>query len=501
MATASAGTRPAFVALSVVAAAACLYWPQLSLLASRWAEAPGASHGWLIATAIPVLIWLDRDSLDLSGGGADWGAIGAGLFAACGFAMASAAGVDVLAALAIPAAAIVACRIAAGRRAGRALAFPLAFFVFAVPIWSALTPALQMLTVRAAGVMLSVLGVHAFIHETLVTTRSGTFEIAGGCAGLHFAVVALATASLLAYTQRLARTRSVALVVLALGVAMLTNWIRVTAIIAIGNATEMRSPLVADHYAFGWALFAVALVPVFLAARALGRGTPDPGVATTPRAAAGPDRPWTPRALILALAVLTLGPAWVFLCGATTAGGTPQGAALPALAGWSGPQAPSFDWQPQFPGASSQRSASYQREATRVDVFVASFDRQAPGHKLIGFDARLANAEWSEDDLRDLQVGPDPRDRVTQRLYANSAGTRRVVWNWYDVRGRRELRPARVKLLQSLSAFGLSSRSGIVILSARCTVDCAAALAALDAAYRAGLGALGPRGAPQPGAS
>jgi EpsI family protein len=335
----------------------------------------------------------------------------------------------------------------------------------------------------------------------MVATRSGTFEIAGGCAGLHFAVVALATGSLLAYTQRLSAVRAVKLLALALGVAMVTNWMRVTAIICIGSATDMRSPLVADHYAFGWVLFAVALVPVFVAARALGSSMPNAEVAATAPAADMTTKPWTPSVLLLALGGLALGPVWALWRDAAP-GGAPRAVAVPAaLAGWAGPEAPSPDWRPQFEGASSQQFVSYRSAAVRVDVFVAAYDRQSPGHKLIGFDAHLANDEWSESSAQTLQVGDAPPAAVTQRMYVNNAGERRVMWSWYDVRGRRELRPSRVKLLQSLSAFGMPSRSGIVILSARCGSDCTAAIAALDHAYRSGLGALSPGRSTLPGSS
>ena len=94
------------------------------------------------------------------------------------------------------------------------------------------------------------------------------FEIAGGCSGLHFFIVAPPSrCSTANCTGTDSRTR-VKLVALAIALAMLTNWIRISIIIVAGHLTDMQHYLVSgEHYSFGWAVFAVAMAIYFLIVR------------------------------------------------------------------------------------------------------------------------------------------------------------------------------------------------------------------------------------------
>jgi exosortase len=281
------GSLRALVALALVALAAACFHDAIAELVGIWSASPNESHGFLVAVLVPVLVWMQRGSL--AHGERD----GFGAPAVATFAIAIAAGVaasvagasSVVAAL-LPAIVLSAVWVALGREALAALALPICFFWFAVPLWWILTPGLQWLTVQATTLLLAGAGIPAFVDGAVVKIPAGVFEIVGGCAGTNYLVVALTMATLIAFLQRASLREGLRLVAFAASIAIAMNWLRVTLLIAIGQATQMRSPLVSDHFWFGWALFGVALVPIVLRARTLG--------ARHRHATARPSRPPSP---------------------------------------------------------------------------------------------------------------------------------------------------------------------------------------------------------------
>ena len=104
-----------------------------------------------------------------------------------------------------------------------------------------------------------------FVHLTGI----GIFEVAHGCSGLRYLLVGQLLA-LLYGELNLERIRSrIWLYLLAVGLALFANWIRVFVIIYVGHESNMQSSLINEHDNFGWMVFAVTLIPLFFVGRML----------------------------------------------------------------------------------------------------------------------------------------------------------------------------------------------------------------------------------------
>jgi exosortase len=168
-----------------------------------------------------------------------------------------------------------------GKAAARALFWPLAFLYFALPQWWIINTPLQELTAEVANALVWLTGVPAYVEGNSFHLPAGVVEVANGCSGLNYLVVALALALFqgLSYLQswRL-RWR---LLVASSVVALVSNWLRVYALIVIGYATDMQHYLIrVDHLYFGWVLFLVCMWPVFVYAARLEQREARPVVAT-----------------------------------------------------------------------------------------------------------------------------------------------------------------------------------------------------------------------------
>ena len=143
------------------------------------------------------------------------------------------------------------------------LCFIVFFSFFLLPVWGILNVPLQNLSVIAVTIIMSLTSVPVYIHTTFVEIPSGTFEIAGGCSGLRYFITSLAISSLFSYLYLKRIKNTILFISCAILIALVTNWIRIAALIYIGHATEMQSGLMEDHNMFGWYIFVPAVFLLF----------------------------------------------------------------------------------------------------------------------------------------------------------------------------------------------------------------------------------------------
>ena len=124
-----------------------------------------------------------------------------------------------------------------------------------MPGWGLLTAILQKVSTNAVTFLMSYSGIPTFVEGNFVTIPAGVFEIAGGCSGLRYLIVSLAISSLFSFLYIKNTKKALLFFTVAILGALITNWIRITALILIGEYTDMQSDLMTDHNVFGWYLY------------------------------------------------------------------------------------------------------------------------------------------------------------------------------------------------------------------------------------------------------
>jgi len=188
-------------------------------------------------------------------------------------------------------------------RVNASLWVPVSLLWFITPVWGVINGYLQWLSVAAVNWIMGFTRVPTYVEGNFVHIPSGVFEIAGGCSGLRYVIVAVFLTIAFCFLN-LQRKRSMALfAILALLGALVTNWIRIALLIYIGNYTEMQSELIADHNMFGWYIFIPFIVVLFYVGTRLERAAP-PLPAALPAAT---GRPGIPAAIVLLSMVVMSG--------------------------------------------------------------------------------------------------------------------------------------------------------------------------------------------------
>jgi exosortase len=148
----------------------------------------------------------------------------------------------------------------------RAIAFPLAFLAFALPIPLAFTEQihwqLRQMTTAATAVAIPWFGIPVFVEGTTVHLANGALQVGDACSGFSTLYAAAAVACLTAYTTSSSRRRVIVLLSAA-PVAILSNMVRVAGLVmlVVWQGSGILDTFL--HPLSGMLTFAVALPVIF----------------------------------------------------------------------------------------------------------------------------------------------------------------------------------------------------------------------------------------------
>jgi exosortase A len=477
------------LAVLAIFATGLAFWPVFAELFALWWDTDRPySHGLLVG---PIALWLTvRNCVAAKDAPASPSAVAVVLFLLTTAVWLAAYGVDVLIGqeLLLPVLLVLAVAAVAGWAMARKLAFPIGFVYFAIPVWSALTLPLQEVTVAAVSFVLDLVAIPVYVEGNLITIPEGVFEVAGGCSGLHFFIVALTLASLHAHRSLQRVASRVWLLIAAIVLAMLTNWIRVGSLVAIGHYSDMQHYLIThEHYYYGWVLFALALIPLFFVSRHLVRVEEDSPVAAKSAPTERPATTGTPRwrvvdSVVAGLLVVSLAlPATVISANRSAPDGAVE-IALPSGQGEWMRSDSATGWRPSFEGAHGEAHATYVSGVVSVDVYLAVYLVQTQGRELVAERNRLFVGNDGALQQRTVALGEAtvPHE-VREQVAAMPRGRRRVAWFWYAIGDRVVTQDLAAKLWQVLDSLGGRDSAGIVAVSVECADDCEAERARLQA--------------------
>jgi len=448
-----------------VAVVAVVYWSAASTLFSLWLSSETYSHSLLVAPlslyfiyrvsrASPGFVCLSPSLLALAV------AFVSGALWFVGFL----SNTILLEMLAIPPLVWCANAFLIRRQDASNLLGPVGLLMLCVPIWDYAAPVLQAAAAVAVGYILDMVAVPALIDGNMIHVGAGSFEVAEGCSGLHYFIVAISIALIGALEMRCGRLETIGLLAASVLLSVLANWVRITVIVLVGDATDMQHYLVREeHYYFGWFVFALFMAPIAVylwkastaeagePSAAIGKCTEGGGQVDR---SADRDRQPSSRfgpALSLLGACFFFGyPLWAYSI-------ERQELSAGNEIDW---MAPKFDqyvfrpasdeaspWRPVFVGADVIRSGSYIGASGTFDVFVAIYADEEQGEELVGY-----NNQWFDEstirvlsqELATLTV--QNQSAQWRRVLASSADTARLIVHAYVVDGDIIANAGRAKL-------------------------------------------------------
>ncbi len=476
-------------------------WPTWIALYDFWMSSNRYSHGPMIIAISAYLFYRQREQFNSQAGATNIPAL-VPLFALLTIWMiAVLASVQAIQFVILPLILWLMVLTVLGWRSARQLVLPVAYLYLAIPIWESGNFVLQWLTVKAVQFALWVFQVPAYIEGNVVSLPAGSFSVDGGCSGLHYFIISIALSVLYGALYLRSTRNRLLLIALALGAALLTNWLRVFIVVYAGHLTDMQHYLVThNHYYFGWVLFVIALVPYFLFARRLERSEGDETLVDGPASVSAPAIAANRSLVMFSVCTMLLLVANVTIHAKMPTGQTIEATvSLPAARGdWTVDPSISSNWYPHYVGAAAESAQSYRSESGVVDAYFNLYRGQVQGREMIGYENRVEGIDgWRQVSSSVKMVGSHANadGRLVREIQlATETGDSRLAYLWYDVDGRPMIRDLWTKLRIGLNLLLGRRDAGVRIVSAECDRNCDDARALLQDWMNAHVSADGDRG-------
>ena len=459
----------AFAIVVLLASVFFLYGPSSESLLAIWADTGRITytHGYVVAALVAWLVLRQRDAL----AAIPWSPsiVGSLLVAMTGamWLVSVRASIELLHQLLLLDLLWLSVWAVFGLRMALQVWLPIGFLIFAIPAWDQINFLLQKGTVQAVALLLDVSAINAWVDGNFVHLAAGTFEVAGGCSGIHFFIVSLALATLYGEVGRDSWKVRIQLLALAAGLALLANWLRVYIIVVAGHLTNMQHFLIREgHYNFGWMVFAVTMLVFFLLARRFAPAAPQK---PSPIASEEPGASRAAVLLFAATCVLAL-PISERLSAVEPASLANAELLPPPPAGWSRTDAAAMSmWNPVFAGADRVDRAMYASpEGREVQLFIASYAAQGQGKELVAYgNALIGPGEGSVvSESRAASGGP------AREILVQGSGSSSVIRYYYVIGGHRTDRGVFAQLWYGLATLRGAVASSVFALRAECADDC-----------------------------
>ncbi len=241
-----------------------IYADTFSLMASVWLRSDTFAHGLLVVPVTVYLLFRARYILVERDPEVKWLLLLPLVFLVGLWLMASISAVNVIAEFALIAMIPIVLMTIFGYQAFSAIAFPVAYLIFAVPTGEFLIPPLIELTTYGTVFLLQLTGIPVFQDGRFLTTPTGNFNVEEACSGLRYLIGAIAIGVLFAYFFLQSWQKRVLFLGIVIVLTIIANVLRAYMIVVIAHLSDMKLAVGVDHFLYGWVLFGVLLAVIFL---------------------------------------------------------------------------------------------------------------------------------------------------------------------------------------------------------------------------------------------
>ena len=397
----STAWRVALPALLIVLAAILLLYRDTAIaMVIIWYRSETFAHAFVVPPIVAWLIWRRRAELALMVPRPTVWVVLPMLCVGLLWLLADLVAVNSVAQLAFTALLVLAVPAVLGVRIAGAIAFPLGFLFFAVPIGEFMLPQLMEWTANFTIVALRLSGVPVYREGLEFVIPSGSWSVVEACSGVRYLIASLTVGTLFAYLNYQSTKRRVLFVIVSILVPIVANWLRAYMIVMLGHFSGNKLAVGVDHLIYGWVFFGmVILLMFFIGSKWSEPERPVGWVADVeaPTTGFSPAKNWFVSAAVVAVVALPSIGLWAI--DRNLGSGTPRMVAPMALeAGWKTTDAESIGFKPAFQNPSAETNTVYTKDGQAVGVYLGYYRDQNYDRKLVSSQNMLVlsnDAAWS----------------------------------------------------------------------------------------------------------
>jgi len=446
------------------------YWDTLSGMAEIWWRSETYTHGLVVPLISAWLIWQQRQSLaNMVPQPIIWPTLVVAAFT-FSWLMGELTAVNALTQFSLVAIIVFSALALLGPNIGKALAFPLGFLFFSVPIGDFLLPNLMEWTADFTVTALRLSNIPVYREGQSFVIPSGRWSVVEACSGIRYMIASVTIGTLYAYLTYTSLKRRLIFVLVSFLVPLIANWLRAYFIVMLGHFSGNTLAVGVDHLIYGWIFFGVVIAIMFAIgmrwaeAPAVSSGTDN----ASPVAPVSNGAAWA--VIIVLLIAIMAGPIAERSLKRAISNTKPQLSIATEFSGWSREQS-SDVWKPRFVNPSLEYQASFTKDDRQVGIYVAYYRNQEHNQKLVSSTNVLVMS--SDNDWQQIGSGkvnaefPSGTHEIkTAELLkrTSSADERYVTWRWYRINGQITSSDIKAKWLTALSILTGRGDDGAAII-------------------------------------
>ena len=427
-----------------------LYFDTFHSMVHTWLRSETFAHGLAIVPIVLYLVWRRRATLRALPVNPDLWALpfiaGAGALWLAGdladVQVASQYGATLLIPLSV--------WVLLGRRVAKALLFPLAFLLLAVPFGEFLVPELMKFTADFTVALLHLTGIPVYREGLHLTLTSGTWSVEAACSGLRYLIASFTLGCLYAYLTYRSLWRRLVFILLSLAVPILANGLRAFTIVLIGHFISMELATGIDHIIYGWLFFGLITFILFWIGGYWRDDESEEGVAESRSVGGVANRGRLFGAAVAAVIAVALWPAYGALVSRIAPSAT-VALSAPRVSGWTA--APdNIDYTPAYHGTRAHMNVVYRRGNDHAGLYVGMYRNQREHAELIAWENSLTNqgvpkpSDWRKAASGTARLVTEGKPLPVDTAVLGRGDDHILVWRWYWIDGQFTRDPLEVKL-------------------------------------------------------
>ena len=432
--------RPALLALMLALASILfLYRDTAVAMVGIWARSETFTHAFVVPPITLWLIWRRRQELAPLAPIPAWPMLLPVAAMAFAWLLGDLVAVNAVTQLALTALLVLTVPALLGLTVARAIAFPLLFMFFAVPIGEFMMPQLMDWTANFTIIALRLSGIPVYREGLQFVIPSGNWSVVEACSGVRYLIASVTVGTLFAYLNYQSTKRRVLFVIVSILVPVVANWLRAYMIVMVGHLSGNKLAVGVDHLIYGWVFFGVVIMLMFLIGARWAE--PEPQVPLVARDASSlmpsvgtlSAKPWIAAACLVAIVALPTAAEWGIQ--RNSAAGRAELVAPDVLgAGWQASDPGAIGFKPAFKDPSAEVNGAYSNAGKTVGLYLGYYRDQDYDHKLVSSQ----NVIVASNDPAWSRVGSGTRPATFGQEHATvrTVELRRLPVDGPDQRGR-----------------------------------------------------------------
>ncbi len=391
-------TAPVLAAAVAVIGIVAVHASTAASIVSIWERSETFAHGFVIVPICLWLIWRKREALAEISAAPWWPGVLAVLAAGAMWFVMSVADVLGLKQFSLAFMVQAAFVTVVGLSVARALAFPLAFLLFAIPVGEIFVPTLIEWTANFTVWALRFSGVPVYREANHFVIPSGTWSVVEACSGIRYIIASVMVGTIYAAVAYRSTRRRALFMAAAIVTPIVANWLRAYGIVMLGHLSGNRIAIGFDHIIYGWLFFGLVMLLVFwIGSYWQEEPAASPEAPAAERTGVTPDRAATASTasfFAAAFACIAVAGIWIPLearVASATEANAPEVAVLPARDGWVASPDAIADWKPDYRGFAWDLRQAYRKGDREVGVYIAYYRNQTKGRELVTSGNQLTN--------------------------------------------------------------------------------------------------------------